>query len=94
MNWKSYRKRPVLVQAIQWDGTDIEFPEECRIGKKDKDGTIVGNKTGVIGVSGGELLILTTEGLMGGLPGCWVVKGTEIYIVKDSIFRTVYEEIE
>jgi len=94
MNWKSYRKRPVLVQAIQWDGTDIEFPEECRIGKKDKNGTIVGNKTGVIGVSGGELLILTTEGLMGGLPGCWVVKGDEIYIVKDSIFRVVYEEIE
>jgi len=87
MNWKSYRKRPVLVQAIQWDGT--EFPDEYCIKKKDK-----GNQTGVIGVSGGELLILTTEGLVGGLPGCWVVKGTEIYIVKDSIFRAVYEEIE
>jgi len=88
MNWKRYRKRPVVIEAIRWfclgDLPSIVKPY---------------NKQGVCEVCGGKLeyhgWIETLEGGHVVCPGDWIVKGVEgeFYPVKPAIFDKTYEEV-
>lgn len=76
----NYRKKPVVIQAVQWDGTNasdmLEFItceyylENC------------------------EFLVITTlEGNMTASPGDWIIKSVkgEFYPCKPDIFEAAYE---
>lgn len=82
-----FRKRPVVIEAEQYDGS----PESVeRIRKLAISGTREIRETAE------GLVISTLEGDMLARPGDWVVKGVhgELYPVKPDIFQTTYEPAE
>lgn len=85
---KIYRKKPVEVQAVQWNGENVgevlEFCSEAsfksagRINKKDD-----------------SIFIDTLEGTMEAKKGDYIIKGVkgEFYPCKPDIFEATYEEV-
>lgn len=82
-------KKPIEVEAIQWDGTDetkrlIEerFNIELKITPNWLDQT-------------NDLVIDTLEGKMTAIVGDWIIKGIkgEIYPCKNDIFKETYEPV-
>lgn len=97
-----FRKKPVVIEAVRYDGTEKCFLNEClkflADGHEDfshlpKDGESI--KPG-IGVSLEGIDIPTLEGIMLCRPGDWIVKGIqgEFYPIKNDIFRESYEEVK
>ena len=87
-----YRKKPVVIEAVQlrWD-TWSEMCDFIGVGKL-KDGKPEGKQNGeAIG-----LLIPTLEGLMEAKENDWIIKGVkgEIYACKPDIFKQTYEAVE
>ena len=82
-----YRKRPVEIDAIIWDGTErsLAVVEEWAA---DTDRTI--------SMSNRALFIDTLEGTMRGNVGDWIIRGVagEIYPCKPDIFEATYELVE
>lgn len=85
---KSYIKRPIQIEAIQWNGKNFdEIKEFC------KDAMIA---------YGGELIIPTLEdgkfikAKHVATEGDYVIKGIrgEFYFCKEDIFNETYEEVE
>ena len=97
-----YRKKPVVVEAVQlkWDTWEeiCEHagvghlrdgkPEGCYVGP---DGKQTADSTGRIG-----LLIPTLEGVMLGIEGDYIIRGVkgELYPCKPDIFQATYEAAE
>lgn len=93
-----YRKKPVVIEAMQWDGTAAGagpvIDWVLRHG-----GTAsywCSNGTQPIGGCADKdhtLAITTLEGIMQAGPGWWVVRGVEgeFYPVRDDIFAATYE---
>lgn len=80
-----FRKKPVTVEAVQWDGTNIAeiwsvFGTEDIYGSTELDP---------------ELLIYTLEGEMHASPGDWIIRGVEgeLYPCKPNIFKITYEKV-
>lgn len=87
-----FRKKPITIEAIQWDGTD-----ECWIkiqnfayGLIDKDDF----RKDKIKTSNGNIYITTLEGEMCAMENDWIIKGVkgEYYPIKNEIFLETYEE--
>ena len=85
---KSYIKRPIQIEAIQWNGKNFdEIKEFC------KDAMIA---------YGGELIIPTLEdgkfikAKHVATEGDYVIKGIrgEFYFCKEDIFNETYEEVK
>ena len=78
-----YRKKPVIIEAIQWNGTIT--PDVRRF---------FGSKR--IVTQGICLLIRTLEGIMKANPRDYVIRGVkgELYPCKSDIFNQTYEKIE
>lgn len=84
MEPKKYRKRPVVVEAIQWTGEnhagmcDFIDPEVFEIRAQK------------------GLIIYTLEGAVHASPGDYIVKGVhgEFYPCKPDVFAETYEEVE
>ncbi len=78
-----YRKRPVVIDAVQWDGTNLP---ECIEFLGD---TYVGRHT-----QGSVLKIQTLEGVMNAPTGHWLIRGVaeEHYSCAPVIFAVTYEE--
>lgn len=79
---KKYRKKPVVIEAVQWTGENIL--EIC-------------NFTGRCGgelLKDGELYIKTLEGTHHAKVGDYIIKGVagEFYPCKPDIFNKTYEE--
>lgn len=80
-----YRKKPVVIEAIQWTGENAidiyNFMEssDAYIGKQD-----------------GYMLINTLEGVMKASTGDFIIKGVhgEFYPCKPDIFEKTYEPAE
>ena len=74
-----FRRRPVVVDAIQYTGEN-----GAEIQKWSGGAIKVGRK---------GLLIWTLEGSLWAAPGDWIIKGVEgeFYPCKPSIFEKVYE---
>ena len=76
-----YRKKPVEVEAIRWDGTLLELT------------AFAGEH---VLVAPGEIFIKTLEGNMKLSQGDYVIKGVngEFYPCKSDIFHKTYERVE
>lgn len=80
-----FRKKPVVVDAVQWTGNNRQEINNFVGG---------GSSLGYIKEDGQNLFeIVTLEGTMAASPGDWIIKGVqgERYPVKDDIFHETYE---
>ena len=79
MKAKEYRKKPVVIEAVQWTGENM--------------GDILGFFGGAALREGQDIIIGTLEGEMRAVPGDWIIRGVkgEHYPIKDEIFRETYE---
>jgi len=90
-----YRKKPVVIEAIQWTGENIEeimkFIESPFTYEKS---TIYCTEKFIY--DGKELKINTLEGIMTANIGDYIIKGVngEFYPCKPDIFEKTYEEVE
>lgn len=77
---KRFRKKPVVVEAMQWRG-----PED--------NADLVQFAQYYVSIAN-VVYITTREGGLKVSPGDWIVKGTagEFYPVKPEIFKDVYDE--
>lgn len=84
-----FRKKPVVIDAIQFNGSNSTEVEAWGIGHT--GGYICGVKNG-----GKILTISTLEGTMEAHPGDWVIRGVkgEFYPCKPDIFEATYERAE
>ena len=78
-----FRKKPIIIEAIKWDGVlseDIKnfIPEER------------------YNINTSFLIIHTLEGNMIATKGDWIIKGVngEFYPCKPDIFEKTYEEVK
>lgn len=82
-----YRKKPVVIEAIQYTGdnaTEIaNWTKQLSSERYIEDG-------------GDYLLIQTLEGTMKAIPGDFIIKGikNEFYPCKPDIFEQTYEKVE
>ena len=78
---KKYRKKPVIIEAIQWDGKNLS--------KIDK---FMG---GIVEIKVITLVIHTLERDMEASIGDYIIKGVngEFYPCKPDIFAKTYEEV-
>jgi hypothetical protein len=73
-----YRKKPVVIEAIQWDGNTEPMLDFCKSAE----------------FIDGELYIQTLEGNMKASIGDFIIKGVqgEFYACKPDIFNLTYEK--
>jgi hypothetical protein len=85
-----YRKKPVVIEAIQWLGEE-SFNELYQFADADNNYGIVGMKDG----KGDIAQIRTLEGVMDANPGDFIIKGVqgEFYPCKPDIFEKTYEKV-
>jgi hypothetical protein len=88
---EKYRKKPIVVEAIQWTGKNlkevIKFLNDCNCKREvriedDDDGHI-------------KLSIVTLEGVMKANYGDYIIKGIkgEFYPCRKDIFEETYENL-
>jgi hypothetical protein len=79
-----YRKKPVVIDAVQWTGSNLSEIADL-IGRADN-----------VFVAGDTIKIKTLEGTMVASPGDWIIIGVkkEIYPCKPDIFSATYEPVE
>lgn len=93
---KQYRKKPVIIQAVQWNGMNFKEIEEFagynvaileEVRKPNVDMKIPGDY---------RLCIRTLEGVMDARKGDYIIKGVngECYPCKPDIFEKTYEKVE
>ena len=94
-----FRKKPVVIDAVQWDGTEAclrktVLPFFGDLDKLPNDGVNVNNGIGFTPPDG-TLYIPTLEGNMAASPGDWIIKGIkgEFYPCKPDIFEATYEPV-
>lgn len=84
-----FRKKPVIIEAVQWKGHMVN-EEEVRafVGK--------GRKMYVYGDNYEKMSIPTLEGRHEASIGDWIIRGVkgEIYPCKPDIFEMTYEPVE
>jgi len=80
-----FRKKPVVVEAVQWTGNNREEME------KFIPNTILAKKN-----AEEELAIGTLEGVMTASKNDWIIKGVhgEYYPCKPDIFEKTYEQVD
>ena len=78
---KKYRKKPVTIEAIQWDGKNLS-----------KIDNFIGR---IVEIKVTTLVIHTLEGDMEASVGDYIIKGVngEFYPCKPDIFAKTYEEV-
>lgn len=84
-----FRKKPVVIEAIQWLGDKIsEVPEWADEAQKK-----LRAEDGAVWRQGDTLRIATLEGTMTAQPGDWIIRGVtgELYPCKPDIFAATYE---
>lgn len=78
---KKYKKKPVIIEAIQWKGKNLSEIDDFMGGTVENKGT--------------TLIIHTLEGDMKANIGDYIIKGVngEFYPCKPDIFAKTYEEV-
>ena len=100
-----YRKRPVVIEAVQWTALgqvhDIcewsdSFPAEADGPVLAYDGTLAGPCDPETGEDWGLFTIETLEGDLTVSPRDWIIRGVqgEFYPCKPEIFAATYEPVE
>jgi hypothetical protein len=85
-----YRKKPVIIEAMQWDGS-IETADKIEVwsgGKTACRGTGWNDQDTILAI-----FVDTLEGQMKAFDGDWIIKGIvgEFYPCKAEIFAATYE---
>ena len=77
-----FRKKPVVIEAVQWTGDILDAETITNFGADDP-----------IGLQNDSLTVFTLEGLMTASPGDWIIRGVqgELYPCKPDIFAATYE---
>ena len=93
-----YRKKPVVIDAIQWPA-DIELREEDDPIHDEIDAWFRGmgaDPDKIMMMDDGTISIATLEGEMAAQPGDWVIRGIkgEFYPCKPDIFDATYEKVK
>ena len=88
---QKYRKKPVVIEAVQWDGT-TKSANEIVVWIRSYGGEV---QWAHYPDMGNELTIVTLEGLMEVNPDDYVIKGVEdeFYPCKPDIFEQTYEAV-
>ena len=86
----NYRKKPVVIQAVQWTGDnldEIKFLDQPKQQRALSTAEWVGGET--------KLRIATLEGIMTASVGDFVIKGMkgELYPCREEIFWETYERV-
>lgn len=79
-----YRKRPIVIEAVRWDGENVEAVRSLGLSPFSRTGP----NLRIVEIN-------TLEGLMRAEPGDWIIKGVkgEFYPCKPDIFETTYEPL-
>ena len=97
---QKFRKKPVEVEAIQWDGNSNKQDIEQFVGKELK--SELESETAYVAGKGApifSLLIETKEGVMKAFRGDWIIKepfptgDRDFYPCKNDIFVTTYDVV-
>ncbi len=85
---RRFRKKPVVIEAIRWDGTDVDSILAFCLTKASVRRPYVRNES-----NQHYLLIETREGVMTAEKGDWIIKGVkgEFYPIKPDIFAETYQ---
>lgn len=92
MTVKKFRKKPVVIEAMQFDGSDEsaheiqDWAESC---------CSFNDLVKAVACKGEDfMLVHTLEGTMRAQPGDWIIRGVqgEFYPCKPDIFAATYEE--
>jgi len=95
-----YRKKPVEIEAIQWNGNSNKQEIEQFVGKELK--SELESETAYVAGKGApifSLLIETKEGVMKAFRGDWIIKepfptgDRDFYPCKPDIFELTYEKV-
>lgn len=90
-----FKKKPVVIDAIQWTGNESDIgPILDWVLANPEQHDLFPGETGVGYVPGlGTLDIPTLEGIMTASPGDWIIRGVknEVYPCKPDIFEMTYE---
>jgi hypothetical protein len=80
---KKFRKKPVIIEAMQWCGDNFQELEEF------------GSQRHIISNPDRTLTIETLEGNHTAQKGDWIIRGVqgEVYPCKPDIFKQTYEEV-
>lgn len=94
---KQYRKKPVVIEAIQFNGNDNKQEVEKFVGQELK--AELESETAYVAGQGKplfSLIIPTLEGDMKAMPNDFIIKGIkgEFYPCKPEIFEATYELVE
>jgi len=94
-----FRKKPVVIDAIQWTGAEQQIKEIFEmLGSNDlphaPDDPHIKPGLGFTPADG-NLSIPTLEGTMHARPGDWIIRGVkgELYPCKPDIFAATYEPV-
>lgn len=85
---KKYRKKPVVVEAIQWTGENVDEIAAFTCGnasfRTEKDDDVI------------DLIVRTLEGVMYARHTDYIVKGVdgEFYPCRADIFKQTYEPVD
>jgi len=98
MSVEKYRKKPVEIEAVQWDGTAWELRHGDRRELRHRHPRLVGQPTPPSPhdiACRCDIAIDTLEGRMTASPGDWVIRGVqgEFYPIKSDIFEATYERV-
>lgn len=96
-----FRKKPVEIEAMHFDGSNAEMHEVYQWIESNTQGSFdpMGDEVPGSGVSidpaTGFMLIATLEGVMQAKPGDWIIRGVqgEFYPCKSDIFEQTYEPV-
>ena len=92
-----YRKKPVVIDAIQWTGDNDKEIENFIIGTPYYFTTVSSGSVGVTTVVVSRFLVIETlEGTMSASINDYIIKGVngEYYSCKPDIFEKTYEIVE
>jgi hypothetical protein len=89
MEYMKFRKKPVVIEAVQFTGYNSTELEAWFIGHDARKS--FGVKDG-----GRIVLINTLEGTMEATPNDWIIRGVkgEFYPCKPDIFKATYDPVE
>ena len=98
-----YRKRPVIIDAIQWTGpsqvVELErfIEERSCLGSLEYDADTAGIPDPETGADWGRLSVDTLESNEHvATPGDWLIRGVkgELYFCKPDVFASTYEPVD
>jgi hypothetical protein len=88
-----YRKKPIIIDAIQWDG--INFDEIIKFSQNSPNDVFTYGLSKETALESGNIFISTLEGVMTASKNDFIIRGIngEFYPCKPDIFEKTYESL-